>query len=270
LNRQFIEKHWYAYAYEQFETQTNDVDFILEILKNYINECNLNILEVACGGGRITIPLAKAGYNMTGFDADEYMLMRCYKNMSGINNIHCYHADALKTSWGDNYDVVIMAGNLLINIETDEDYIIAQKAFIKRAACSLKKNGYLLLDYDQHSDKSAEKFFNSLAVAGRLGDDTTYTDELGTSGNIRYYGNIYDSITRICSWNGHWELKTNNGEQINKPLIGHKYIPTLKEVYYWLSDSDFKIVKTYRNYTNQPLSENENDYVRATILAQKQ
>jgi len=71
LDNQFFLNHWYADIYEQQETQTDDSDCVLEIMKDYDFK---NILEVACGGGRNTIPFAKAGYNVTGFDFDEYML----------------------------------------------------------------------------------------------------------------------------------------------------------------------------------------------------
>ena len=55
------------------------------------------------------------------------MLLRCYRRMKDIPNIKCYQADAIKTDWGTGFDVVVMAGNILINIETDIDYAEAQK-----------------------------------------------------------------------------------------------------------------------------------------------
>ena len=64
MNRDFIAKHWYASVYEQFENQTRDVEFLLNFLhKNTTGETQ-KILEVACGGGRICVPLAQAGYNI--------------------------------------------------------------------------------------------------------------------------------------------------------------------------------------------------------------
>ena len=78
MDRKFIAKHWYADVYEQFENQTNDVDFLLKVLSENTNTPQ-NILEVACGGGRICVPLAQAGHTVTGFDKDEHMLLRCYR-----------------------------------------------------------------------------------------------------------------------------------------------------------------------------------------------
>lgn len=51
------------------------------ILYFQLLETNLkNILEVACGGGRILVPLAQAGYKMTGFDFDEPPIIHTSSN----------------------------------------------------------------------------------------------------------------------------------------------------------------------------------------------
>ena len=127
----------------------------------------------------------------------------------------------------------------------------------------------MFLDYDQHSDVSAVKLFNRLGESGRLGDDSSYTDELGTSGQFKNYGGVYDPVTRICIWASHRDLLTNNGERIIESTMGHKHIPTLKQVYDWLADAGLTIEKTYSNYTEEPLNEHHEDFVRATIWAKK-
>jgi SAM-dependent methyltransferase len=269
LNKQFIAKHWYASSYEQFEKQTNDVDFILKVLREQTDGTPQNILEVACGGGRISIPLAQSGHKVTGFDADEFMLLRCYRRMIDIPNITCYQADAISADWGTGFDVVVMAGNILINIETDMNYAEAQRTFIGKAAAALHSGGHMILDYDQHSDASAVRFFNRLGESGRLGDNSEYVDELGTSGKIKIYGNVYDPVTRICTWVSHRDLLTNNGERIIESTMGYKHIPTLTQVFGWLNDAGFLIERTYCNYTDEPLSEQTPDYARATIWAKK-
>jgi SAM-dependent methyltransferase len=269
LNRKFIAKHWYASAYEQFENQTHDVEFLLKVLREQTDEKPQNMLEAACGGGRISIPLAQAGHKVTGFDADEFMLLRCYRKMKDIPNIICYQADALSEDWGSGFDVVVMAGNILINIETKGDYTEAQQTFIRKAAEALRPGGHLFLDYAQHSDASAVKLFNRLGESGHLGDDSSYTDELGTSGQFKNYGGVYDPVTRICTWASHRDLLTNNGERIIESTVGHKHIPTLMQVYDWLADAGLTIEKTYRNYTEEPLDKQHEDYVRATIWAKK-
>ena len=266
MNRNFIAKYWYASVYEQFENHTNDVEFFLKILREQTDSKPQNILEAACGGGRISIPLAQGGHNVTGFDADEFMLFNCYRKMKNIPNIICYQADAIAADWGMGFDVVVMAGNVLINIETEIGYTEAQQIFIKKAAAALRSGGHLLLDYDQHTDASARKIFNGLGESSYFSG----TDDLGTCGRTVSWGGAYDPITRIWSGIGHWELRTNNGEQFiyaEKPR--YKHIPMINQVYKWLSEAGLTVEKSYRNYTGEPLSENESDYVKATLWAKK-
>ena len=265
MNRYFISKHWYASVYEQFENQTNDVEFILKVLHEQTDGKPQNLLEAACGGGRISVPLAEAGHNVTGFDADEFMLLRCYRRMKDLPNITCYQADAINSDWGNDFDVVVLAGNILINIKSDMDYKKAQQLFIKKAADALCADGHLLLDYDQYSKESAPEFFNHQGKFNYFEG----VDELGTSGKIVGYGGLYNPVTQMCTWTNHMELVTNNGKEIIVPKTGYKYIPMLAEVYKWLDDAGFVIEKAYRNYSDEALSIDEIDFVRATIWAKK-
>ncbi|MEG0766794.1 MAG: GNAT family N-acetyltransferase, partial [Clostridia bacterium] len=57
-----IRRHWYAYAYDQLENQTDDVTCMLKLLGNAPKQ----LLEVCCGGGRFLVPLAKTGHTVTG------------------------------------------------------------------------------------------------------------------------------------------------------------------------------------------------------------
>lgn len=264
MNREFIAKHWYASVYEQFETQTHDVEFLLKVLSEQTNNSPQNILEVACGGGRICVPLAQAGHMVTGFDSDEYMLIRCYRRMQGMSNIRCYKAEATTTDWGAGFDVLVMAGNILINIESDMDYALAQATFIRKAAEALRTGGHLYLDFDL--------LFDPASCFHRLGESSYFngTDDMGTSGRTVGYGSVYDPMTQICAGASHLEITTNNGEQFIISEQSYKHIPTQSQVYGWLTGAGFTIVKAYKNYSDETLTEpiDESTY-RATIWARK-
>ena len=263
MDRNFVAKHWYADVYEQFENQTNDVGFLINVL-NENTDTPQNILEAACGGGRICVPLAQAGHTVTGFDADEHMLLRCYRRMKGIKNIRCFSADAMKTDWGTGYDVVVLAGNVLINIESDTDYKQAQIEWIQKAARALKTGGHLYLDF--------QLLFDDNAVFNRLKESSYFegTDDMGTSGRTVSYGSVYDPVTQLCGGVSHWELTTNNGEHFVVSKTWHKHIPKLSQVYQWLHEAGLEVVKAYKNFSLEPLVDpiDETNF-RATIWACK-
>ena len=264
MNKDYIAKHWYADMYEQFENQTDDVEFLLNLLRQGTDGAPQRILEAACGGGRICIPLAQAGHILTGFDADEHMLLRCYRRMKGMSNITCYSADAFSSDWGSDFDVVVLAGNVLINIETDMNYAKAQQTFIHKAALALKRGGHLFLDFDLHYDPT--QIFNRLQESSYFQG----TDDMGTSGRYVSYGSVYDPVTHLCAGTSHLELTANNADSFIISKLWHKHIPTQAQVYGWLGEAGLAIERSYKNYSKAPLSEPIDESThRATIWARK-
>ena len=246
MDRDFIARHWYASVYEQFENQTHDVAFLLQVLAKRTAGPQ-NILEVACGGGRICVPLAQAGHRVTGFDADEHMLLNCYRRMAGLPNIRCYRGDAAKTEWGNGFDVVVLAGNILINIESDLDYAVAQAEFIRRAGAALRPGGHLYLDFDLPYDPAA--YFNSLGESRYFEG----TDDLGTAGHTAGYGSVYDPVTQLCAGVSHLDLTTNGGERLVIVQRWYKHIPTQEQVYGWIAAAGLTLERSYQNYTDEPV-----------------
>lgn len=264
MNRNFIFDHWYASVYEQFEIQTNDVEFLLSVLSGRCGGEPQRILEVACGGGRICVPLAQAGHDVMGFDADRQRLLRCYRRAAGLPNLRAYCADALTADWGSGFDVVVLGGNILINIETDMDYEVAQRTFINKAASALRVGGHLFMDFDLGYDPA--DFFNTLLESHYFEG----VDELGTVGRTVSYGSVYDPVTQVCAGTSHVELTTNSGERMIKGGQWHKHIPTQAQVYDWLARAGLTIEETWRNYSDESLPEPITEGThRATIWARK-
>lgn len=116
--------------YNRHETH-DDVEFILSV----IGEQPKKVLEVGCGFGRILLSLADAGHEITGIDLEDGDLdnLSATAKSLGINNVRWRKADAVHDDWGSGFDVVILAGNLLFNIEGIEsgvEYKKAQASFI--------------------------------------------------------------------------------------------------------------------------------------------
>jgi len=108
-----LEKIVYGCSYDENYSDTDDV----ELLYSLIGGVPKNILDVCCGTGRMLIPLAKAGHNMTGFDCHIGMLARLHEKAKGLTNIKYYYADAISSEWESNFDVVLLAFNVIQNID---------------------------------------------------------------------------------------------------------------------------------------------------------
>ena len=253
--RQIID-HWFADLYDQEETDTVDVALLLELL----GLAPLNVLDPCCGTGRILLPLAQAGHTATGFDAEEAMLNRLSAKAQGVPRLNFRKMDAVTGDWGQGFDVVVLAGNILINIESDMDYKRAQETFIQKAAACLRPGGYLYLDFDLHA-RPLEVFTLKKERVIFQG-----TDDLGVSGKCSLLEGRYDTDTQMYWGKGIKELTLPNGEKIVENLQSSKHIPTLDDVLGWLQACGFEVLIIYGDHEKHPIGP---DTHRAILYAKK-
>jgi len=242
-----IRKHWWGCVYDQyFGKDAADITLLLEL----IGPAPQKIFEACCGTGRVLVPLAQAGHEVTGMDADEGMLARLPAKAEGMTNLRYTLADALTTDWGSGYDIVILACNTLMNIEHRDDDKAAQQLFIQKAANALKPGGHFFVAFDVYAEP--EKFFvgeNKITEGYFSG-----TDDVGVYGQGFQCGGLYNPVTQIAVWNSHFEMTLPNGEKHIFSGHGHKYICTRDEVHGWLKDSGFIIEAEFGDYDRRPFT----------------
>jgi len=89
------------------------------------------ILELACGTGRICIPLAEVGHDVTGVDVDDDMLARARSHWEDrnarapssqpIGSLQLVSADITNISLGRRFDLVILAFNSLLLLDGSDE-----------------------------------------------------------------------------------------------------------------------------------------------------
>ncbi len=108
----------------------------------------LDILDVGCGGGLLSEPMARLGANMTSIDAGEknIEIAKIHAQQSGldINYRNVYPEDLAKE--GKTYDVVL-------NMEVIE-HVADTSAFLAASASVLKENGCMVLSTMNRNIKS--------------------------------------------------------------------------------------------------------------------
>lgn len=177
------------------------------------------------------------------------MLERISSKAKGLTNINFSKADAINDDWGNNFDTVIVAGNILINIISSMNYKEAQKLFIKKSYDSLKLNGHIYLDFDC--------FMNPENSFGNSDERIIFEgiDSFGNYGKTIMSDGKYESQTQITTFKRKTEIITKEGEKIVRESVGTKHIPTLLQVREWLDEAGFKIVSEYGDYNGSPISE---------------
>ena len=115
IQRIYLDGRHYDLAYSDY---TEDIDFWVEQAKRYGGP----VLEIACGTGRITMPLAKEGYEVTGIDLAESMLEQAERNSQeqGLD-IEWVKADMRDFRLGKRFPLIICPGQSISRLLTIED-----------------------------------------------------------------------------------------------------------------------------------------------------
>lgn len=236
---------WSADMYEIDETETADVEFLL----NCLGTTPKHILEIACGSGRILVPLAKAGHTAVGLDMDEAMLCKIPAKAEGVDNITWRMADAIEDDWGSDYDVIVIAGNFLMNIVSKESPEDAQKVLIEKAKSALKPGGMLYIDYNHTYYPKQWYVYPGERIIWQG------TDSHGTSGKMLLSDSTYETETGLIRSTRRYELETAAREKIRKEIPSVKHFVSLEQLHTWLNAAGFRIKEEYGDYAGNPISE---------------
>lgn len=259
LNQEKLNRELSAAVYDQYETATDDVEFILSI----VGDPPKKILEVACGSGRILVPLAKAGHTVTGFDMDEAMLGRIGPKAKGLANIHWYKADAIQQDWGTGFDEVILACNILFNIESEMGSAKAQKLFIQKAAAALVPGGHLYIGYSPYASngRTLTKAGQSCEDDGSIVWSWEGTDDKGNFEKASITNGAFCEETGLLKFKRFLLQRSADGNEIRKETEETKHYASLDEIHRWLWNAGFSLEFEYENFQGKPIDENSTEVI---------
>lgn len=166
--------------------QENQGHHELALILQHLPKEARTIVDLACGTGRLTLPLAEAGYRMLGIDLHEGML-EAAKGKSAARNldIEWRQTDALQLELEQQADAFVMVGNSFQHFLTQEE----QLQLLTRIRQNLAPDGLLIFDLRFPSR-------NELAQSSREDLAYTYKDQLDQTCNV-YYDSQYDPVTQI-------------------------------------------------------------------------
>ncbi len=210
--------------------------FFLELAKQYSGD----VLEIGCGTGRYTIPMAEAGISMTGLDVMKPMLDVARERSQQLP-IQWILSDARQFSLNHLYSLIFTSGVTFMHLLTTAD----QEAFLQCAHRQLAENGRLLIetlfphDAQQKDEPEETEWFKNEDKNGRL---------ITVSGI-----QTYDPITQIRVETAYrrWE---EDGQTVTKvaPLSLRNTFP--QELELLLNKNGFDIEARYGNYKFEPLT----------------
>jgi len=135
VNGKFKPLHMFNPIRIEYITDKIKIHFKLKKVKsNYLE--GLNILDIGCGGGLISEPMARLGANVTGIDASEknINIAKLHSKKNGLK-INYLHASPENLEHIEKYDVIL-------NLEIVE-HVNNVNLYIKSCYKLLKKNGLM-------------------------------------------------------------------------------------------------------------------------------
>lgn len=104
------------------------------------------LLELGCGTGRLLLPLAAAGFRVTGVDLSAVMLAKAGERLAAAPEaaarVNLVEADARDLSLGERYGLAFWAINSFMHLTTQADQLRA----LARTREALRDSGLLILD----------------------------------------------------------------------------------------------------------------------------
>lgn len=135
----------YASLPELYDLEHAAFDDDIDLYLQFAEVVGDPILELGCGTGRVLVPLAEAGYRVTGLDRSGPMLQRAAEATAGLRDrvtlVEAPMASA-DAAPGGPFGLVLLTLNGLLHLPT----VAEQRAVLEAARRALDPRGMLVID----------------------------------------------------------------------------------------------------------------------------
>jgi len=217
----------------------------LPLLLKWATKKHSTIIDIACGTGRVTIPLARNGYNLVGVDVHQGMLTEAKNKASKMNvQINWIEQDCTKLNLNIKSHFIYSVGNSFQHFLTNE----AQDGFLSSINNHLEVNGVFIFgtrfpSVEELLQPSTEEYWRSYTD-----NETLNTVDVYTISN-------YDSINQIQHYKTIRKYKNTDGEIVNEKRTNiHLRYVFPKEMERILSVNGFEILHLYSDWKESPIT----------------
>lgn len=239
----------YAAIAPYYDLEHGDFDADVELYLGYASMIGSPILELGCGSGRLLVPLAQAGYAVSGIDSSAAMIELAHERLAaeGLSQVDARIGDMRVIDGYDDshFRMVFAAFNSFLHLETREEQLAALAA----ARRVLHHNGLLILDVFQPTP----------AVLQNLDDQFRLDGQWGLPNGER--------IDRMSSWRVHvaeqriettlfYDRLLSTGE-LRRTVTSYvtRYVHRF-EMEGLLAEAGFELEGIYGSYQIEPLDDN--------------
>lgn len=200
------------------------------------------VMEIACGSGLVTIPIAAQGLDITGIDLVRPMLEHARKKAEAQHlNIRWVEADARSFDLGAQYQFIYLTGNAFQAFLRRED----QETLLTVVKRHLAPNGIFAFETRNPAghdltDQPEQEF------------DQSYTSVEGHLVSV-FYTQRYDPLAQVMYWTLYRRWNDGEREHNKETRIACRftYPQELQALLYY---NGFQITQQYGNWDKEALS----------------
>jgi SAM-dependent methyltransferase len=226
---------------ELYDLENPDADAVNAFLLSLAQEINAPVLELGCGTGRCTIPLARQGIDVIGLDVVPGMLARA-RQKAGDLPIQWVEADARSFRLDRKAGLIFDVGEAFVHVLERADH----EAILARVHEHLLPEGRLVLATaflrpEVLTTKEEHEWFSYIGPQG---------EEVRVSGTTRY-----DSVRQIYHEDAirRWRDAAGQEVAIYAPLARRRFFP--QELEALLHYNGFKTLHCFGDWDRSPLAE---------------
>jgi SAM-dependent methyltransferase len=223
------------------------------------------ILEIACGTGRVSIPIARLGLAVTGLDIVPGMLDLARGKSAGLP-ARWVEGDARAFELGEQFRLIFLTGNAFQAFLTRAD----QEALLDRVRAHLHDDGLLAFETrnprwatGETRAQEAESHASELHTTGRAlfaflenrdeeEDWLTYIDAGGREVRVSRT-QAYDHVAQILHWTSYrrWREGDREHTRVTRIAVRYTFPQELAALLYY---NGFTIMRQYGDWNLEPLS----------------
>ena len=213
-------------------------------------EAGGSVLEIACGTGRVSIPIARLGFAVTGVDIVPGMIERARSKSVGLS-ARWIEGDARTFDLGEQFRLIFLTGNAFQAFLTNAD----QAALLQRVRTHLHTEG--LFAFETRNPLLP----NSRMPEGRFATLDSHEEEEAGPSFIDVDGHevrvsrtqVYDHVAQILHWTTYkrWHEGEQQHTKITRIALRYTFPQELAALLHY---NGFKIIRQYGDWNLEPLS----------------
>jgi SAM-dependent methyltransferase len=214
------------------------------------------VLEIACGTGRVAIPIAQQGFDVTGLDVVPGMLevARGKAEAAGLP-ARWVEGDARAFDLGERFRLIFLTGNAFQAFLTNAD----QEALLGRVRAHLHDEGLFAFETRNprwgtrgESEEDRDGLFVNLETRAEEEAWPSYIDATGREVRVSRTRD-YDHVAQVLHWTTYRRWRDGVQERTKVTRIALRYTFP-QELAALLHHNGFAITRRYGNWNGDPLT----------------